>query len=215
MHARAFTLVIPALALLLAPARARAVEEPADEATLDASEREMVERINAYRAGLGLQPLLPVPMLNIAAARHSADMIRRGYFGHVDPDGRTPFDRMGAVGYESDNEGETLASGHGEASLTLRQWQRSPPHDEALRDASYRVIGIGRVFAPQSRYRVYWTAVFGDAIPTAQQRAARAPSDISSDEVVIDTTDPITAHRPTQRARSRRNGRRLRTTQRS
>src|SRR4029079_3596477 len=48
--------------------------------------------VNATRVEHGLQPLRPSSKLNLAADRHSADMVARGYFAHVTPEGRSVAD---------------------------------------------------------------------------------------------------------------------------
>jgi uncharacterized protein YkwD len=55
--------------------------------------------VNAERTKAGLSSLSWDPRLEAIAANHSADMVRRMYFGHVDPDGLDPNGRALAAGY--------------------------------------------------------------------------------------------------------------------
>jgi uncharacterized protein YkwD len=150
------------LGLALSPRAAHATGR--DDVELDHEETAVLERINRYRTSLGLEPVTPVPLLNAVAFAHSLDMGRRGYFGHIDPEGRSPFDRMARAGYDVDNEGENLAAGRPNAAGAFAQWRRSASHDAAMRDPTYRAIGIGRVVVPGSRFGTYWTVVFGDEV---------------------------------------------------
>jgi uncharacterized protein YkwD len=163
------------LALVVATCTTKALATDREDVTLDAEEASVLEHINEYRVSLGLVPLTPVPRLNAVAFAHSLDMGRRGYFGHIDPEGRTPFDRMARVGYDVDNEGENLAAGRPRGADAFTQWRRSPSHDAAMRDPTYRAIGIGRVALPGSRYEYYWTAVFGDEVRVIDFDASSIP----------------------------------------
>src|SRR6266567_8993755 len=57
-------------------------------------EARMLELVNRERIAAGLKPFAPDPELTEVARRHSADMFARGYFAHVTPEGRDPFERM-------------------------------------------------------------------------------------------------------------------------
>ena len=55
--------------------------------------------VNATRQDHGLPTLRSSARLNAAADAHSADMVARGYFAHVTPEGRSVADRVRATGY--------------------------------------------------------------------------------------------------------------------
>ena len=63
-------------------------------------EREIHRIVNAERRERGLDPVAFDPRLRAIARNHSRDMVVRGYFGHVSPDGATPRDRYRAAGYD-------------------------------------------------------------------------------------------------------------------
>jgi len=91
-------------------------DKPASAADrLAATEREMYELINrdraANRAPTG-QPLLPLrwnDQVAAAARAHSRDMVLHGYFGHVDPEGRSPGMRLKGAGIAWQAAGENIA----------------------------------------------------------------------------------------------------------
>ncbi|HXD39768.1 MAG TPA: CvpA family protein [Ramlibacter sp.] len=72
-------------------------------------EARMLEMVNAERAKQGLKALAPDPQLAEVARAHSRDMFARGYFSHLTPEGKDPFDRMRADDVRFLAAGENLA----------------------------------------------------------------------------------------------------------
>ncbi|MBD0333749.1 MAG: CvpA family protein, partial [Chitinophagaceae bacterium] len=72
-------------------------------------EAQMLEMVNEERRKKGLQELKADPELTLVARAHSKDMFARGYFAHITPEGRDPFDRMRAAGVKFLTAGEILA----------------------------------------------------------------------------------------------------------
>jgi uncharacterized protein YkwD len=106
--------------------------------------------VNATRAQHGLRALRSSAPLNAAADRHSADMVARGYFGHVTPDGRSVADRIRQTGYLGGSGdwalGEDIGWGTGSASTPasiFRAFMDSPPHRRVILDHDFRQIGVG------------------------------------------------------------------------
>jgi uncharacterized protein YkwD len=104
--------------------------------------------INQERRVRGLAPLAGNARLGRAANRHAADMVRRGYFSHVSPEGASFFDRLRRAGYArgcaSWAGGETLAWGTGSQSSPVSRvaaWMHSPPH-RAILLGRFREAGI-------------------------------------------------------------------------
>jgi uncharacterized protein YkwD len=104
--------------------------------------------INRERRAHGLVPLRGNARLGRAAGRHAADMVRRGYFSHVSPEGQTFVDRLRDAGYLGRcawSVGETLAWGSGTESSPrsrVQEWMHSAPHRAVLLGRSYREAGI-------------------------------------------------------------------------
>jgi uncharacterized protein YkwD len=130
----------------------------------DAEETTFLAVLNDHRAALGLSPLVSTPLLNQVAYDHSLDMGLRGYFDHPDLEGRSPFDRMKAAGYDGGWMGENIAAGHAGGAATFEQWRISPSHYANMVETHYRAIGIGRAYVAGSPYRWYWTTDFGDYV---------------------------------------------------
>ena len=105
--------------------------------------------VNRQRRAHRLAPLVRNARLDLAAAGHAADMIRRGYFAHLTPEGTSFVDRLRSAGYlrrcASWSAGETLAWGTGTLSSPWSRvgaWMESPPHRAVLLGAGYREVGI-------------------------------------------------------------------------
>ncbi|HKQ77745.1 MAG TPA: CAP domain-containing protein [Blastocatellia bacterium] len=118
--------------------------------------------INSYRAQNGKSQLKISASLTRAAEWMSGDMASKNYFSHTDSQGRDPFARMTAFGYNyPTSRGENLAAGYDDAVRTFNQWKASPGHNSAMLGATYNVIGIARVYSANSTYKWYWTTDFG------------------------------------------------------
>ena len=139
-----------------------AVEFQARAQSIDNEEQAMLTLINDYRGQNGLRQLKVSVSLTIAAEWMSGDMATKNYFGHTDSQGRDPFVRMTAFGYNyPTSRGENLAAGYNDAVRTFNQWKSSPSHNSAMLNGNYSVVGIARVNNPNSSYKWYWTTYFG------------------------------------------------------
>lgn len=101
-------------------------------------------------------PLAQDAVLDCVARAHSLDMHQRGYFGHTNPDGEQPWDRMEAAGYRYGQAGENIAGGSSTADGVMEQWMSSDGHCANIMNPGFVHIGIG--FHGDSRL---WTQVFG------------------------------------------------------
>ncbi|MEQ8266279.1 MAG: CAP domain-containing protein [Parvibaculum sp.] len=121
-------------------------ESPLSRATLQA--------VNAFRASKGVGALTADASLQRAAAVHAADMSMRGFFGHHNPDGQGPRERVLAANPEftgavAENlqmvEGPTYAAmSDAELAETLvRKWAQSPMHRKNMQSPDMTRSGIG------------------------------------------------------------------------
>ena len=106
------------------------------------AEDQTVALINAYRASRGLSTLLEDQRLQSLARRYSYDMYTRGYFGHVDPEGETPFDRLLGSGIRYSAAAENLAMAPS-PSDAFEDFLDSPDHRRHLLDPVFCEVGIG------------------------------------------------------------------------
>ena len=139
-----FLLPILALTALLAAAPTASARDDDRAATLRA--------LNVARAQHGVAPLRLDVLLNIAARRHSREMVLRRYFAHESGSGARFSTRIAATGWMRRHRrwhvGETLAWGWGTSatpSAVIGAWLRSPSHRRIALSPRYRRVGIGIV----------------------------------------------------------------------
>jgi uncharacterized protein YkwD len=151
--AAAVALVVTVVA---APAGAQAAACPAATLTVGAAPSAVVESavsclVNRERAARGRAAVERDGALEVAAQRHAADMVARGYFAHVSPTGGTVDKRAGRAGYltaECWVVGEDLGwapPGAASAQAVVAAWMHSPSHRAVILDPAFRDIGIGLV----------------------------------------------------------------------
>ncbi len=106
------------------------------------AEMEMLRLLNEERTQRGLPELVMDETLREVARQHSVDMFKRGYFGHVDPEGTTPFDRMLAGGATFIIAGENLAVAP-TVNIAHKGLMGSPGHRENILRSEFLRVGIG------------------------------------------------------------------------
>lgn len=113
--------------------------------------------LNRERARRGLRPLRLRHRLNVAATRHSRNMVRKRFFAHGNFAARilrTRYvTRRGAWAL-----GENIAWGSGSLATPaeiVRGWMRSPGHRSNILSRRFRDIGVGIVSgAPRAAHAV-------------------------------------------------------------
>ena len=105
-------------------------------------EARMLELVNGERMAAGLRPLGADPELAQVARQHSADMFARGYFAHVTPEGRDPFERMREANVRFLTAGENLALAP-TLQIAHTGLMRSPGHRANILQRDFGRVGIG------------------------------------------------------------------------
>jgi uncharacterized protein YkwD len=175
LHRRVCLLLAPAL--FAAPARvaARAPEEAG------ALRRRALDLVNEARRARGLPALRPSDMLERVAQAHAEDMLRRGYFSHVSPDGEDPRSRyLAAGGDPARMVAENIARCRGcrpplrveRVEAFHRGWMDSEGHRENILHPGATRFGFGAA-ADESGFAV--VQVFAGPGGRAAPERARAP----------------------------------------
>ena len=155
-------------ALALAPVReARAI-------SLCTEEQELA---NFLTADPGQQRnrsrMTPDPILTAVARSRAADMARRRYFSHTDPDGNGPNFLARAAGYglpsfwersRAENFIESIGAGYATPAAAWDGWMHSPSHRTHLlaQSSFYRDqtnFGVGFYSDPASPFVRYWVII--------------------------------------------------------
>jgi len=131
-------------------------------------EQRIFDRTNEQRRRQGLRPLDHDGNLSAVARRHSEDMLRRGFFDHVNPDNESPADRVALTCRQligSSGENIWMRSGYAASQLSslaeeaLASLMSSPAHRENIFRPAFTHLGVG-VAAMASEVRL--TQVFAD-----------------------------------------------------
>jgi uncharacterized protein YkwD len=127
---------------------------------------QVLDRVNAHRAGIGLGSLSVSPTLTAAAVWKARHMATYNYMTHEDPAppaARGVGDRLAACGYPA-NAGwaENIAYGYATAAAVVDGWLNSPGHRANIENGSYRATGVGA--AADSRGTLYWSQEFGTVV---------------------------------------------------
>ncbi|MEK7551049.1 MAG: CAP domain-containing protein [Patescibacteria group bacterium] len=94
-------------------------------------------------SGLGLLSL--DERLNQAAQNKGNDMLAKGYWAHISPDGVTPWVFIKGAGYAYTYAGENLARGYTNSSDVVNAWMASDSHRQNMLSGNYSNVGFAVV----------------------------------------------------------------------
>lgn len=119
---------------------------------LDGKKAELLRLHNEARAEHGVPALCTHPQLGVAAQGHAEDMLERGFYEHVTPEGIDPGARISRAGYPFATYGENNnmvwgdfagEPGRRELAEAVEGWMESPGHRENFLDPAFREVGFG------------------------------------------------------------------------
>jgi len=150
-HPFVATVVALALAALAAPAAATAACHhtgtlPRNGAQLHAARTAVLCLVNRQRAAHHLHRLAANRTLRSVGADLAKDMVRRRYFDHTTPDGRTFSDRLRGHHWHGRSAGENIAwgsGGLGTPAEIVDGWMHSPGHRANILNPRFRRAGVG------------------------------------------------------------------------
>jgi len=108
----------------------------------DITRASVVAEMNVRRATFGLPALREDVRLDDAADDRVSDMEDQGYWAHVSPQGKQPFEWMRPHGYEYRYAGENLASGFETTEVLVDAWMESNGHRANILSPMYRDCGV-------------------------------------------------------------------------
>jgi uncharacterized protein YkwD len=142
---------------------------------------ELINKARASGTRCGQRSFAPTSPLTLSttlanvAFGHAADMAEHDYFEHQDLMGRSPAQRVRAVGYEEKLVGENIAYGPKSIEEVVQGWLDSPDHCENIMDPRFAEMGIAYAPGELSRRGLYWVqllaaprSVVGSASGTAK-----------------------------------------------
>jgi uncharacterized protein YkwD len=123
---------------------------------------QLINEIRARGARCGDRSFGPAPPVKLSgtlagvAFGHANDMAMHNYFEHEDRTGRSPADRVRAVGYQEKLVGENIAYGPKSADEVVQGWLDSPGHCENIMDPRFAEMGIAYAPGQASRRGLFW-----------------------------------------------------------
>lgn len=108
----------------------------------EASESRMLALVNNERTSRGLKALTLNTKAREVARAHSVDMFAHGYFSHITPEGKDPFQRMDEGGVHFAAAGENLALAP-TLDLAHQGLMNSPGHRANILSTDFNTVGIG------------------------------------------------------------------------
>jgi len=126
-----------------------------------AMENEAFAAINSARTGNGLPALTFAADVRDVARAHSQDMATRGFFDHVNPDGKTPANRVSEAGISYSMVAENIAMNWNmpdPVQTAVQGWLASPGHYANIMNTTVTESGVGIARTQDGHY--YLTQVF-------------------------------------------------------
>ncbi len=116
--------------------------------------------VNSYRRRHDLPPLSWSSSAATAARKHSEAMATKDFFGHIDPELRTPGSRLFAEGIGYSDCSENIVGGYGNAILSGHAVYNSDKQRRNILSREYRYVGVGFAYDAESKYHSYYTQIF-------------------------------------------------------
>jgi uncharacterized protein YkwD len=113
--------------------------------------------ISAYRVNNGLGAVEIDPVLTRAAETQADAMARRNKLDH-NVIGELGV-RVKRSGYNAKLAVENISAGYDSLSEAFAGWRESPPHRENMLRSGVTKMGIAAVYAPNTRYKVFWAMI--------------------------------------------------------
>ncbi len=116
--------------------------------------------ISGYRANSGLPAVTLDPtLMQIAKAQARAMAARNKLSHHV----AKPFAaRLKGSGYDAERAAENIAAGYHTLAQAFSGWRESPEHKSNMLLAGATRMGIAAVYAPTSKYKVFWSLILAE-----------------------------------------------------
>ncbi|NVN88043.1 MAG: CAP domain-containing protein [Rhodopseudomonas sp.] len=117
--------------------------------------------ISLYRQNNGLGGVTVDPALMQLAEDQSMAMAKRNKLDH---DVKAPLaKRLNASGYPATLAVENVSAGYHTLAEAFSGWRDSPPHRANMLKAGVTKLGIAASYAPNTKYKVFWTLILASA----------------------------------------------------
>ena len=136
--------------------------------------------ISGYRAGKGLGPVMVDAELNRMAADQARAMAASGQVGHDVRGGGSFAKRLAASGFDAGLAVENVGAGYRTLAEAFSGWRDSKAHNANMLKPGVTRLGIGTAYAPQSKYKVYWSLILAKPYEPPPVASVPLPADGST-----------------------------------
>ena len=113
--------------------------------------------ISGYRGNNGLDPVMVDPELMRFASEQAHAMAAHDKMDH---DAARPFaEQIKSAGLGGSVAVENISAGYHTLAEAFSGWRNSPPHRANMLNRGATRMGIAAVYAPNSKYKVFWALV--------------------------------------------------------
>jgi uncharacterized protein YkwD len=119
--------------------------------------------ISLYRQNNGLGAVAVDPALTALAEAQSQAMANQNKLDH---DVKSPLaKRLNAAGYPATIAVENVSAGYHTLAEAFSGWRDSPPHRANMLKSGVTKLGIAASYAPNTKYKVFWTLIMAASDP--------------------------------------------------
>lgn len=137
---------------------------------------DIIAQTNDQRGKNGLPSLQKNGPLTVAAQLKGNDMLSKGYWAHVSPDGVEPWVWIAKAGYSYSRAGENLAKDFRDTISVTNAWMASPGHRANILNPNYKEIGVAVVSGPFNGYdTVIVVQMFGEPFGSSVASSLTSP----------------------------------------
>jgi uncharacterized protein YkwD len=131
----------------------RGLAQPGAKLDADAA----ASMISGYRRNNGLSAVVLDPALMRMAEEQARAMAARNKLDHSIPSDFTS--RIRASGFPAGIAVENISAGYHTLAEAFSGWRDSPPHRRNMLKGGVTHMGIAAVYAPNTKYKVFWSLV--------------------------------------------------------
>ncbi len=120
----------------------------------------LIELTNMRREEASVGELVVSPLLMEAARLKAEDMVNKGYFAHISPEGNDPCYWLRVVGYDYLYAGENLAVNFLRTDQVDEAWMRSPSHRDNIVNKTFKEVGIATAVGDYNGHEAIFVVQF-------------------------------------------------------
>jgi len=145
---------------------------------------DIIAQTNDQRGKNGLNSLTKNNQLTQAAQLKGQDMLTKGYWAHVSPDGKEPWYFILQAGYSYNRAGENLARDFRDTTSVVSAWMNSPGHRANIVNPYYKEIGVAVVSGPFNGYdAVIVVQMFGEPLGGSSANSLTQPQSVAAQSI--------------------------------